>query len=88
MTLFIDLLFILKVFSIYDPCIFNAYTTRYSTIAIISRSFTTRKSLPSCLTSVPAYFSNKTVSPTLTANSAFVPFSSIRPSPTAIIEPV
>ncbi|OSH34522.1 hypothetical protein WZ342_2458 [Enterococcus faecalis] len=60
----------------------------YSTVAIMSLADTIKYSTPSYFTSVPEYFSNITVSPIFTSIGTFVPFSSTRPSPTAITSPV
>src|SRR5690606_32332107 len=57
-------------------------------IAKMSSSFTTRYSVPSSLTSVPAYLPNRTWSPTFTLGVRTLPLSSTLPSPTAITGPL
>src|SRR5699024_6500444 len=72
--------------SSYLYCMFSIYVIiwiDYSATAIISVSFTTKYSVPSYFTSVPEYFSKRTLSPTLTSIGERSPLSSIFPSPTA-----
>jgi len=54
----------------------------------MSLSLITKYSVPAYLTSVPAYFSKRTVSPALTVISIVTPLSVTRPAPTAITVPV
>ena len=54
----------------------------------MSSSLTTRISVPSILTSVPAYLPNNTLSPTFTVGARVLPLSSALPEPTAMTSPL
>src|SRR5690606_33782244 len=57
-------------------------------MARMSSSLTTRYSVPSSFTSVPAYLPNSTLSPCLTFGARTLPFSRTLPSPTATTSPL
>src|SRR5690606_13038326 len=58
-----------------------------STTARMSFSLMMRYSVPSTLTSVPAYFENRTLSPTFTVRATLSPLGRTRPLPTATTLP-